>query len=332
MIISCGLPPSVDSPGHVELAEQLGFARAWLYDSPALYHDVWMALARSAERTSSIGLGPAVLIPTLRHPMVNAAAIASLCEQAPGRVAVAIGAGFTGRMTLGQRPIPWRDVAVYVGVLRTLLAGGEAEWDGAVISMLHPHGFGPPRPIEVPILMAADGPRGLEVAAAIADGVFSAGFPQPDAVRAADWRALLAFGTVFDEGEDFTSPRVLDTLAPIGAVLYHATYERGAEAVDGLPGGRAWREAIEAVPAERRHLTLHAGHLVEASPLERSHTAELAPVLAGTSVSGSPDRVRQRVDELAAAGVTEVAFQPVGDVERELRAFAAATIDARSEP
>jgi 5,10-methylenetetrahydromethanopterin reductase len=73
----------------------LGYRRAWLYDSPALAADVWMVLSRCAERTSRIGLGPGVLVPSLRHPMVNAAAIAELVNQAPGRVAVAIGAGFT---------------------------------------------------------------------------------------------------------------------------------------------------------------------------------------------------------------------------------------------
>jgi hypothetical protein len=62
----------------VELAETLRYTRAWLYDSPALYPDVWMVLSRCAERTSRIGLGPGVLVPSLQHPMVNAAAIAEL--------------------------------------------------------------------------------------------------------------------------------------------------------------------------------------------------------------------------------------------------------------
>ena len=35
----------------------------WLYDTPALCCDVWMSLAMAAERTSRIGLGPAVLVP-----------------------------------------------------------------------------------------------------------------------------------------------------------------------------------------------------------------------------------------------------------------------------
>jgi 5,10-methylenetetrahydromethanopterin reductase len=82
-------------------AEELGYARAWCYDSPALYPDVWMTLALAAERTSRIGLGPGVLIPSLRHPMVTAAAIAMLAEQAPGRVVVGVGSGFSARLAMG---------------------------------------------------------------------------------------------------------------------------------------------------------------------------------------------------------------------------------------
>ncbi len=210
MDISCAFATSSDTPAHVELAESLGYRRAWLYDSPALYPDVWMILTRCAERTSRIGLGPGVLVPSLRHPMVNAAAIAELVDQAPGRVAVAIGSGFTGRFTLGKRPLPWRQVADYVRCLKALLAGETVEWDGARIRMMHPSGYGAERPIDVPILIGADGPKGLAVAAELGDGVFSAAVPQPDAVKAADWRALLSFGTVLDEGEELTSARVVD--------------------------------------------------------------------------------------------------------------------------
>ena len=138
----------------------LGYRRAWLYDSPALAADVWMVLSRCAERTSRIGLGPGVLVPSLRHPMVNAAAIAELVDQAPGRVAVAIGSGFTGRLTLGQRPMPWRQVADYIRCLKALLAGETADWEGANIRMLQLPGFGAERPIDVPILIGADGPKG----------------------------------------------------------------------------------------------------------------------------------------------------------------------------
>jgi 5,10-methylenetetrahydromethanopterin reductase len=327
MDISCAFATSSDTPAHVELAESLGYKRAWLYDSPALQSDVWMILTRCAERTSRIGLGPGVLVPSLRHPMVNAAAIAELVDQAPGRVAVAIGSGFTGRFALGKRPLPWRQVADYVRCLKTLLAGETAEWDGEKIRMMHGPGFGAGRPVDVPILIGADGPKGLAVAAELGDGVFSAAVPQPDAVNAADWRALLSFGTVLDDGEDLTSARVADAAGPGAVVMYHSMYERGgAAAVDAVPGGRGWREAVEAHPENERHLAIHEGHLVKANPRDEPYVAELIPLVSAGALTGTAAQVAARVGDFAAAGVTEVVYQPAGsDIARELRAFASAT-------
>jgi 5,10-methylenetetrahydromethanopterin reductase len=327
MDISCAFATSSDTPRHVQVAETLGYQRAWLYDSPAIYPDVWMILSRCAQATSRIGLGPGVLVPSLRHPMVNAAAIAELADQAPDRVAVAVGSGFTGRFTLGKRPMPWRQVAEYVRCLRALLAGETAEWEGAKIRMLHLPGFGAKRPLQVPILIGADGPKGLAVAAELGDGVFSAVVPQPDAVNAADWRALLAFGTVLDDGEELTSARVADAAGPSAVVAYHAVYERGGPAaVDGLPGGRGWREAIQAYPEEERHLAIHEGHMVQANPRDEPYVAELIPFASATGLTGTPEQVSERIAQFGALGVTEFVYQPAGsDIERELRAFASAT-------
>jgi 5,10-methylenetetrahydromethanopterin reductase len=326
MEISCAFATSSDTPAHVELAEQLGYQRAWLFDSPAIYPDVWMVLSRCAERTSRIGLGPGVLVPCLRHPMVNAAAIAELAAQAPGRVAVAVGSGFTGRFALGQRPMPWRKVAEYVRCLKALLAGEVSEWDGAAIQMLHLPGFGADRPIQVPILIGADGPKGLAVAAELGDGVFSAVIPQPAAANISTWRALLSFGTVLDDDEDLTSARAIDATGPAAVVLYHASYERGgAEAVDALPGGQAWREAIEAVPERERHLAIHAGHLVKANPRDEPHVADLVPFAGTMSLTGRANQMADKIAGFAAVGVTELVYQPAGsDIDRELRAFASA--------
>ena len=119
----CSFATSLETPEHIRIAEQLGYGRSLCYDSPALCPDVWMVLAQAAERTERIGLGPAVLVPSLRHPMTNAAAIATLAQLAPGRTNVAIGAGFTGRYVLGQRAMPWKQVREYVLVLRALLRG-----------------------------------------------------------------------------------------------------------------------------------------------------------------------------------------------------------------
>src|SRR5689334_14865262 len=173
MELSCGFAPSTHAPDLVVAAEQSGYARAWMYDSPALYPDVWATLSRAADRTSTIGLGPGVLVPSLRHVMVTAAATAGLADLAPGRVALGIGTGFTGRLVLGQPAMRWAEVEAYVHALRELLAGRAVEWDGARIQMIHPDGFSARLPIEVPILISAMGPKGQEIAHRIGDGVFS---------------------------------------------------------------------------------------------------------------------------------------------------------------
>jgi len=320
MDISCAFPPSLNIVEQVVLAERLGYRRAWVYDSPAFYGDAWVAVARAAERTTRIGLGTAVLVPSLRHVLTQAAAIATLAELAPGRLAVAVGTGFTARMALGQRPLPWSSVARYIRQLQALLRGEVVEVDGAAVAMLHPGGFAPARPIDVPILVAANAPKGLQVARDLGDGVMCVGQPQPGFA----WCALLAFGTVLDAGEDAGSARVLAAAGPALAAAYHGIYEAGgAAAVDGMPGGPQWRAALEAVPERTRHLALHELHLVGVNDRDRSIlSGEMVRALTWT---GSAAEVGGRLEAAAAAGATEILYAPMGpDRARELTAFAAA--------
>src|SRR3954447_5877170 len=236
MQLSCAFAPSRETPDHIVRAEELGYHRAWCYDSPALYADVWVTLALAATRTSSIGLGPGVLVSNLRHAMTTAAAVATLVDLAPGRVAVAVGSGFTGARCLGQKPQRWRDVSAYIEALRALLRGEEVPWDGSVIRMMHPDGFAPGRPIEVPILVAASGPKGVAAAKAVGDGVFFGGQPMAAAGEFSHV-ALLTFGTVLEDGEDVASERVIAAAGHSAAVSLHAMYEWAPAALGGVPGG-----------------------------------------------------------------------------------------------
>jgi 5,10-methylenetetrahydromethanopterin reductase len=53
--------------------------------------------------------------------------------------------------------------------------------------------------------------------------------------------------------------------------------------------------------------------------------AGLMPLAASMSLTGTPDQIREKISGLAAAGVTEIAYQPTGhDIGRELRSFASA--------
>ncbi len=319
--ISCAFATSLDTPEHVALAEELGFRRAWLYDSPALYPDVWATLALCAERTNRIGIGPAVLVPSLRHPMTNAAAIAMLDHMAPGRLNVAIGSGFTGRMTLGQRPLSWKYVRRYVLALQSLLRGEATEWDGALMQMMHPEGYAPSRPISVPMILGVGGPKGARVADELADGVFVTNpHPQPGAETRRC--VVLSFGTVLDDGEDPGSARVLDAAGHGGAVALHGMYERGGD-VTRFPGGAAWRAELESIPAAERHLAVHDLHLIGLT--KRDARVVNGDMLRQLGLARTASEWRARLSELEASGATEIAYQPAGhDIPGELRRFAQA--------
>ena len=71
-----------------------------------------------------------------------------------------------------------------------------------------------------------------------------------------------------------------------------------------------------------RHLALHAGHLTELNDIDRQ-------VVVGEALTMLPlvctaRALPERIERLAGSGITEIAFQPMGDIARELRAFAVA--------
>src|SRR6266446_6839621 len=73
------------------LAEDLGFRAVWCPEIPAFGHDIWVTLARIAEKTKRIKFGPSVLIPSYRHPMAQASAIATLELKVAGPSMLGIG-------------------------------------------------------------------------------------------------------------------------------------------------------------------------------------------------------------------------------------------------
>jgi 5,10-methylenetetrahydromethanopterin reductase len=316
--ISCAFATSNESHEHARIAEQLGYKRAWFYDSPALYPDVWVQLCRAAERTTRIGLGPGVLVPSLRHPMINAAAIATLVSIAGAeRVAVALGSGFTGRLTMGQRPLKWSYVTDYVRTLRALLRGEEVEWEGGVMRMLHPKGYGVQRPIDVPFVIAAAGPKGIAAAHEVGDGVFGGGA----VIGGFDWSVVLIVGTVLAAGESPGSKRALEAAGHGASVFFHFALEN--RLLELVPGGKEWAAAYESVPKRTRHLALHDQHLIAINDRDRAFID--GAMLEQQGLALGRDAWRERLQALESQGATEIAYQPAGsDIPRELEAFAEA--------
>ena len=260
-------------------------------------------------------------MPSLRHPMVNAAATANLAALAPGRVVVAFGTGFTGRRAMGYRAIPWAFMDAYIRAYRGLLRGETIEWEGARMRMLHPPGHGAPRPVEVPIIIAALGPKGAAVARELGDGLYIT-LALPEFATEFSWVSYLFWGTIRDDGEDPGSDRVRAAGGPGWALAYHGAYEFGSPLED-LPGGAEWKAVVERTAPEERHLAVHEQHCVGLNEADQAAwDAGGHRMLDDVTVSGTADQVRERLAGLAEHGVTEIVFQPCGpDIRRELEVF-----------
>ena len=318
MEICCGFATAVDTPGHIRLAEDLGYSTAWCFNSPAIYADPWMALALAAQLTGRIGLGIAVIVPHLRHVVDVAGAVATLAARAPGRVQMAVGAGFTSTAMLGRPPVRWAEVEKFTASLRELLAGHEIEWDGAATGLFHGVRSGIQLPVEVPIWIAAQGPRGHGVAERVGDGLMSGLEPGGRAALVNGRFCALALGTVLDDGESVTSPRVLEAAGPAAALALHLG-EFGPLA--GSPEIAGYFAAVGDVDQTRRHLVIHQRHLIDLTDLDRRFITERA--IRSFTITGTRDEVKQKLDAFSEAGATAVLYQPAGpDIPRELAAFA----------
>ena len=322
--ISVALPPSKPIVEWARLAARLGYRRVFVFDSPALYGDVWIALARIVESVPDIEVATGVAVSSLRHPMATASAIATIEELAPGRVSAYFGTGFTARLAMGKRSVPWADLARYFVQVKALLHGEVVEVDGARCQMLHSPGFGPSRPIDVHLGLAPVGPKGFAIAQELTDRVILASLPSREQCSWSEV-AMLANGSVFDPGEDHCSPRVIESIGPTYATGIHALHEWAPHAITAFPGGDGWRARIDFDrPAGERHLAVHEGHLVAVTERDRPLLGVAGEALLDGRLAGSPSEVVSQLEVARAVGVTEVAYNPTGpDIARELEAFAA---------
>jgi 5,10-methylenetetrahydromethanopterin reductase len=121
-------------------------------------------------------VGPTVTNPITRHPAVAASGIATVDEIAPGRAVFGIGSGDSAILNLAERPATLADLRAYVAAVRALHGRGEAEWRGRTARLTW-------APRSVPIYLSAEGPRTLELAGEIADGVIVNVGLEPPLVR-----------------------------------------------------------------------------------------------------------------------------------------------------
>jgi len=330
MDLDINLATAADSWKIVKRAEELGYTRAWFFDTHMLNADVFAAMAAAAMVTSKIRLGTGVLIPSNRIAPVAANALATINALAPGRVDFGISTGSTARSTMGLGPVKLAAMAEYIRIVQALLHGETVAWDaeGAArkIRFLNPE-IGAINIAEpIPLHISAAGPRARQLTAELgADWIVPtgsvAGASRAIAEMHKAWRSAgedpahhvasaVVGGCVLAEGEAPDSKRAKTIAGPHAMILLHNQVEAAERGFTRPPVPAQLAPLLERYrelylsyrPEDARYLTNHRGHLMFLKP-EEEHlcTAEL---IKATTFTGTTPELREQLRALRSAGFT----------------------------
>ena len=331
-------------PGVEELAvqaEELGFSSFWVYDTPMLHGDPFVALSLCAKVTSRIKLGIGVTSPALRSIPAAASAFASLNALAPGRIICGIGTGNTARRTLGMPPTTLAELERFTAALQDLCAGRVAEYREGDrvrdVRFLHAgQHVNTADPIE--FLVAATGLKAAAAAGRRGVGIISFGILDPAAWHALDHARRQAGGApgdvdsyvmtslhVLEEGEDPYGDAARDATGHI--VMSFLTFAADTPAfAEGL--GADERNAVQSLLDRRgttiaaldRHIALYPNYLGRIAPADRDLI--LPSLIDALTLVGTRENLLARIADLERAGVNEIVIQPVIDPSTEMAEFA----------
>jgi 5,10-methylenetetrahydromethanopterin reductase len=311
----------VDAPGEfcgmVEEIESLGLRHLWLTDSSLHARNCYSYLTLAAVHSSRLLLGTAVTNPLTRHPAITAAAAATVDEVSGGRLILGIGAGDRPLLALGYQPSPLATLEAAISGIRRLWHGEQADLQSPGFTLSGAHLRFPAR-ADIAVFVSASGPKTLELAGRVADGVILLVGLFPEALewavsqvargaemagRARPHIAVFAYGTI-DEDEH----AALESARSIAA-WFGQTAPRICD-LAGLP-----RDLVDRVRAG-----YSGGEFQEAAAAARLLPDEFVRKVA---LAGNRQHAAERIAAALGAGADSVHVFPLGaERMKTVRAFA----------
>ena len=305
-VVLQGAYPPAEFRSMVERIDELRYSNLWLTDSSLHARNAYAYLTLAAMTSPRLTLGTAVTNPLTRHPAITAVAAATVDEISGGRLILGIGAGDRPLLALGMRPANLSSLRSAVGAIRALWEGDDVTVEDRAFELCDAHIRFEAR-ADIPVYISASGPKTLELAGEIADGVIllvglfpealawalehvdrgasKAGRPRPHA-------AVFAYGAIDDdEAVALSSARSIAAWFPQTAPVI---CELG-----GLPPS-----LIEDVRQR------YAGGEFQ----EAEEAARLLPddFVRKVALAGDGRQARERIEVVAAAGADSIHVFPLG--------------------
>ncbi len=289
------------------LAEKGGFEHIWVTDH-FNNRNVHLILGLIANYTERIKLGTGVTNPYLNNPAAIASAILTLDEVSGGRAILGIGAG--DKITFSYLGVEWKKplaaIRETVEVFRRLIRGESVSYEGEFVRLRNAR-LNFKTKGEIPVYIGAQGPKMLELAGEIGDGILiNASHPKDferamlhiqkglEKSRRARNQIDIAAYTSFSVHKD--SNKAKDAARPVVAFI-----------VAGAPKGILEFHEIPYEKASEIGRKLSKGKFKEAFSMVSDE------MLSAFSVCGSPDECIDKIRELQKAGISQlVAGSPIG--------------------
>ena len=283
----------------VKLAETLGYESAWVAEGHG--GDQFAVLAACATQTSRIRLGTSITSVFVRTVPTIAMAAATVDHLSSGRFILGLGSSHKVQVE-GEHGMPYAKpltrVRESVEIIRQLLGEGRVRYAGESVRIGGFDLWFTPRRPEIPIYVSAVFPKMIALCGEIADGVM---LTRSTLATAAPVRELLAQGAM-RAGSD-PGRVAVTTLLPT------AVGQTRREALDILRPGLAFYAGF--FPRYNRMMAEHgfadeAASIAEAWSRGDREAAERAvsdDLIDATSVAGTPDQCRDRIEAHRQSGI-----------------------------
>ncbi|MFC5747495.1 LLM class flavin-dependent oxidoreductase [Actinomadura rugatobispora] len=291
----------------VQHIERAGMKNLWLTDSSLHSRYAYAYLTLAAVNTATLRLGTAVTNPVTRHPALGAVGVSTIDEISGGRAIYGIGAGDRPLEALGLRP-------ARLALLEDAIVAARRLWSGEHITM-RARGFElddahlrfASRP-DIPVYVSASGPKTLELAGRIADGVILLAGLHPDGIE----YALRHIDRGVDQGGRSARPEI--TVFAYGAIDEDedAALEAGRTIAAWFPMTAPMYCEIAGLSAElvaRVREEYSGGEFQEAA-----RAAELLPAefVRRMALAGDRAAAREHIRTLAKLGIDSMTVFPIG--------------------
>ncbi|MEP6981773.1 MAG: LLM class flavin-dependent oxidoreductase, partial [Nakamurella sp.] len=295
-------------------AEDLGFDCAWVAE--AYGSDAPTVLAAIATRTTGIDIGSAVMQIPARTPAMTAMTAATLDGMSDGRFR--LGLGVSGpQVSEGWHGVRYGDplgrTEEYVAIVRQALARRRVQFAGDHFTLPLPDGPGKtlvlgmsPFRRDVPVYLAAVGPRNLALTGRIADGwhgIFfdpetggaQVGIISDAAAAAGRDPAAIDYAVTVAAAAGPDPATAADAVRANAALYIGGMGSPTTNFYHGIASAMGFRDAADEV--QRLFLSRHYDEAAAAVPVE---------FLTRTSLLGRPDHMANALVALRAAGITSV--------------------------